>query len=1429
MRRLIVSLSCLIWATSLSLVGPDAQATSFFSFSFDTTELHFQEWEGFDRVTMEGALSLGISGHPLLPAKFVQIAIPTESDVQSIEIISCQPDTLPGKYHLYPAQPYRSPSDSAAPFVPPDSVVYGLPSEYPGQLARVTNNGFLGLHHIAGVALYPLQYVPADSTLVLYTEIEIQLIFGSAEHSPLPVSGQSQETADFYSEMAGDMVINPGDVTGQGTGMPPRGEETDFLIITADSFVPIFERLADWKIRKGISTEIVPLAEAYTYGGLDPQAKIRECISWYYQNRGTKWVLLGGDTDTIPHRLAWGFGHEEESIPCDLYYSDLDRTWDHNGNWKYGEYPDEVDMYPEVFVGRAAVQNISEAQTFVNKCLTYETNPPHDYLTKILFAAERINSVVDGADLKDHIDDSDIVPDRFSIGKLYERDTNLTHCSFDSALNDGQHIINHAGHGEGIKIEIGHDDWWYGHDMHALDPTENYFLFYSVACYSARIDEECFAESTVNAPDRAAFAYIGNSRKGWFGTATEGSSPEYDIKFFETLFSEGGYQLGRTFAYSKIDFIPLSQDPPPLPLELFHGGFWRWTMFALLLLGDPTLELWTAEPEGLEVSHKSSIYLGEVYLSVYVEEDDVLVTCVKDGQLLGSAYSSGGIAVVNFDTLPDTAGTLHVTVTKPQHIPYRGTVEVKDAPIGARLVYNSHVITDYDSSDESDGWVNPGDEVHIKVTAKNLSSENTAPPTRAILSTTDSFITMIAEQDSFYQVPPGETVEQLGFFVFEVADDYLDSHWVEFRIKWTDGPLTAQDTCIPWQAPPHDPQPQPATQSWIDSLFQIVVKGTFTLGVIPDTVVVRKNDSNTTHIILTSVAGFHSEVQLSVEESIDGIDVTVEPGSVWPTDTSIATICAWPEAEVGYHLLCVSASEEAAAVGGIQRDIQLSIRVCPPLSDLSVWHVSTSGDDTCGNGTEDYPFRTIQRGIDAAESGDVVLVHRGAYRETVDFKGKPIEVTSEAKYDSSWWTVDSTIINADGSGPVVTFNSGETNSSILRGFTLINGTADTGAGIYCHNASPTILMNKLMVNTCTTAGSGIYYYNSEMSMPAIKIERTLIHHCYGTGAIYLDGGNAAQLINNTIANNGIGLYIDGGCAVSVKNSIFWGNHGCEIVLNNGSCAISYSDVDLADNEGYCGMQDSTGHNGNICLWPDFRDTTYVPGASGDTIGNYRFVNDTSDCIDAGEPGESIDVPWWGCSRMDMGAIEFPLEYIAGDVHFDKAVSYEDIRYLNTHLTHSDGCYPPPSADVNCDGVANDNDKLYLKNYLVSGGDPPVESCHYKCDDQIEQEPGAEDELAGRETANLPRTFSLSQNHPNPFNPDTKISFALPRDCHVKLTIYNVLGQKVITLVDEPKSAGRHEVIWPGKDEKGRDLASGIYFYRMEADEFNQVRKMLLLK
>ena len=94
---------------------------------------------------------------------------------------------------------------------------------------------------------------------------------------------------------------------------------------------------------------------------------------------------------------------------------------------------------------------------------------------------------------------------------------------------------------------------------------------------------------------------------------------------------------------------------------------------------------------------------------------------------------------------------------------------------------------------------------------------------------------------------------------------------------------------------------------------------------------------------------------------------------------------------------------------------------------------------------------------------------------------------------------------------------------------------------------------------------------------------------------------------------------------------------------------------------------------------------------------------------------------------------------------------------------------------------------------------------------------------------VPSVFALEQNYPNPFNPETSIHFTVPKMSRVTLAIYDILGRKIRTLVNETKTAGSYNVTWNGKNNQGQPLASGLYFYKLQAGEFSATKKMMLLK
>jgi len=133
--------------------------------------------------------------------------------------------------------------------------------------------------------------------------------------------------------------------------------------------------------------------------------------------------------------------------------------------------------------------------------------------------------------------------------------------------------------------------------------------------------------------------------------------------------------------------------------------------------------------------------------------------------------------------------------------------------------------------------------------------------------------------------------------------------------------------------------------------------------------------------------------------------------------------------------------------------------------------------------------------------------------------------------------------------------------------------------------------------------------------------------------------------------------------------------------------------------------------------------------------------------------------------------------------------------------------------------------LYTGRQRITGNTPTVRSVGVRLTITV----GVENS-----TAALPTVYSLDQNFPNPFNPSTTIRFALPEQSVVSLKVYNLLGQEVATLTEGELPAAFHSVVWNGTNNRGTQVATGIYFYRLEAtgvsgQKFSSLKKLLLLK
>ncbi len=231
-------------------------------------------------------------------------------------------------------------------------------------------------------------------------------------------------------------------------------DQVEMLIVTDLLLQPSFEVLAEWKREKGVPTEVVTVQFIEDHAtGEDSPAKVRDYIRTLFTEKGLRYILLGGDADVVPYREVHSnslFSNEDD-FASDFYYSDLDGSWDENQNGIYGEVADQLEMHPDVAVGRAPVETTAEAEAFISRVLAYEQSDP-GCAEKALFISEDTGYFeLDSAMQLDPLAEN-VFPGNFLKQKLYWKYANYddaqdnTLAAQENAINEGRCFVTHYGH-----------------------------------------------------------------------------------------------------------------------------------------------------------------------------------------------------------------------------------------------------------------------------------------------------------------------------------------------------------------------------------------------------------------------------------------------------------------------------------------------------------------------------------------------------------------------------------------------------------------------------------------------------------------------------------------------------------------------------------------------------------------------------------------------------------------------------------------------------------------------------------------------------------------------------------------------------------------------------------------------------------------------
>ncbi len=566
-------------------------------------------------VAVEGCDTFYIAGKPQLPFRTARILLPLDASVKGlelellapVEVFKLEAPVAFGRTPL-PISEANYPEPDA-----PDLAVYLLDESYPESRIQLMSVQKLHGYSIAIVRIFPVQYKPLSATLLFCPELRVNVIFDEPKTKVSMASLNIQSTE--RTKLVMDFVDNPQEVMESGLRLsliPMDPPIYDYLLITTVALTNSFQPLVEQKIADGLSVKVSTVADILsTSTGVDDAAKLRAYIAQAYTNWGVVYVLLGGDVGTVPHRGAYAYasGSTETNMACDLYFACLDGTWNSDGDAYWGEPTDgeggaDVDLVAEVYVGRAPVDSVAEADCFVEKTLRYEQGG-HNNAEKALFLGGQLGDGAQGGDAL-----NPLLPSfgDFTVSWLDDRPaiTNVwTTADALAALNSAPHLVADFGHANktlALRMSVG--------DLAGLTNADP-FLVNSGGCYSGWFDyEDCFAEEMVKGSAAGAFALIMNTRYGWYAPTDEARyTGQFMQKFFDRLLVRDAESIGAAHFLAKQDMIG--------HVEKSGNMFYRWCYFENTLFGDPHVAL---QHDALdlqpETGYEATGYVGGPFIPV---------------------------------------------------------------------------------------------------------------------------------------------------------------------------------------------------------------------------------------------------------------------------------------------------------------------------------------------------------------------------------------------------------------------------------------------------------------------------------------------------------------------------------------------------------------------------------------------------------------------------------------------------------------------------------------------------------------------------------------------------------------------------------------------------------------------------------------------
>jgi hypothetical protein len=624
-----------------------------FLFETPTVKITNENNQDFTLVELDGSFAMGKSvGKPMLPVKPISIVLPPLKAVSSVKVVGTQ--VLFDNVDKI-VVPYQNPvpvGDLPGDFIIDEST-YSTNSVYPGSPNDNYQIGYSRGYTIFNTVLNPVQYNPVKGEIIYYTEMTVNIELKDSSYVN-PFFRNNTEDKEWVEKL----VYNPGitdlytsDVSSLDYpgGLCDPSNQYDYVIITTtynglDYWDTTTETPYNWESLMdkhesddGLSCTLVTIQDiedCSDYQNSDPiyndqQAHIREFCKDAYQDWGTDYIFIGGDAEWIPARLMNSNG--ETQIDSDIYWSNLDSTFNEDHDYSWGEeYDTGFDLYAELFIGRITCDTPQDVSNWMTKSFYYADSMDADYLENGGFYGGIMGWECEGDDWVDYSsikgtdnwlgpnpDEDGLFPTwaGFQFGfetwnsENPDNQYNLDEKWTPNPPNPGWNLGGTAAFRDAINKDkitliscMAHADSSMSLDVYDYEFESSYtntkpFFVHDMGCHCGDMDAEddgVLHSMLFHSDTELAFGCVYNTCYGWGNWRNTNSSSAFQEKEFWSYFFDmknksgdfSNWQFGKGHAFSKDRMAPTinwetSQQP----------GSWRMIIEGCLLFADPAQKL----------------------------------------------------------------------------------------------------------------------------------------------------------------------------------------------------------------------------------------------------------------------------------------------------------------------------------------------------------------------------------------------------------------------------------------------------------------------------------------------------------------------------------------------------------------------------------------------------------------------------------------------------------------------------------------------------------------------------------------------------------------------------------------------------------------------------------------------------------------------